>query len=64
MPDAADQFDRAVSGASPETLVVVDFYRTACGSCKYISAGFMKLCKGSHDEHEPVEFLKHNVFDA
>lgn len=59
----AEQLDGAISRADPKTLVVVDFYRTACGSCKYISAGFMKLCKGSHDEHEPVEFLKHNVYD-
>lgn len=30
-----------------KSLVVVDFYRTACGSCKYIEQGFTKLCKGS-----------------
>ena len=57
------QFDSILSSADPSALVVVDFYRTACGSCKYISAGFLKLCKGSHEGHAPVEFLKHNVFD-
>lgn len=42
-------------------LVVVDFYRTSCGSCKYIEQGFTKLCKGSGDQEAPVIFLKHNV---
>lgn len=42
-------------------LVVVDFYRTSCGSCKYIEQGFMKLCKGSGKQDSPVVFLKHNV---
>ncbi|KAK9792735.1 hypothetical protein WJX73_001490 [Symbiochloris irregularis] len=59
----AKQFDRAIASAPAETLVIVDFYRTACGSCKYISNGFVKLCMGSHAEHEPVQFLKHNVYD-
>ncbi|XP_077224504.1 thioredoxin-like 4, chloroplastic isoform X1 [Tasmannia lanceolata] len=45
------------------SLVVVDFYRTSCGSCKYIEHGFAKLCKGSGDEGAPVIFLKHNVID-
>ncbi|CAL1410774.1 unnamed protein product [Linum trigynum] len=44
-------------------LVVVDFYRTSCGSCKYIEQGFSKLCKGSGEEGSPVIFLKHNVID-
>ena len=43
------------------SLVVVDFYRTACGSCKYIEQGFMKLCKGAGDHADAVIFLKHNV---
>lgn len=42
-------------------LVVVDFYKTACGSCKYIEQGFSKLCKGSGSNDAPVIFLKHNV---
>lgn len=43
------------------SLVVVDFYRTSCGSCKYIEQGFAKLCRGLGDEEAPVIFLKHNV---
>jgi hypothetical protein len=43
------------------SLVVVDFYRTSCGSCKYIEQGFVKLCKGSGDQEAAVIFLKHNV---
>ncbi|KAF2534052.1 hypothetical protein F2Q70_00033019 [Brassica cretica] len=42
------------------TLVVVDFYRPSCGSCKYIEQGFSKLCKQSGDQEAPVIFLKHN----
>lgn len=43
-------------------LVVVDFYRPSCGSCKYIEKRFMRLCKqGSADDATPVVFLKHNV---
>ncbi|KAL1201966.1 Thioredoxin-like 4 [Cardamine amara subsp. amara] len=45
------------------SLVVVDFYRTSCGSCKYIEQGFSKLCKQSGDQEAPVIFLKHNVMD-
>ncbi|KAK8580978.1 hypothetical protein V6N13_144034 [Hibiscus sabdariffa] len=45
------------------SLVVVDFYRTSCGSCKYIEQGFSKLCKGASDEDADVIFLKHNVLD-
>ncbi|GJP52558.1 hypothetical protein CLOM_g11660 [Closterium sp. NIES-68] len=44
-------------------LVVVDFYRTACGSCKYIEQGFAKLCRAEGDLEHPVIFLKHNVMD-
>ncbi|GAA0153159.1 oxidoreductase [Lithospermum erythrorhizon] len=46
-----------------ESLVVVDFYKTSCGSCKYIEQGFSKLCRGSGDQDAPVIFLKHNVVD-
>lgn len=46
-----------------DSLVVVDFYRTSCGSCKYIEQGFAKLCKGSGDQEAAVTFLKHNVID-
>ncbi|KAL5982465.1 hypothetical protein ACLOJK_016537 [Asimina triloba] len=46
-----------------DSLVVVDFYRTSCGSCKYIEQGFAKLCRGSGDEDAPIIFLKHNVID-
>ncbi|KAL1359882.1 hypothetical protein HN51_005225 [Arachis hypogaea] len=45
------------------SLVVVDFYRTSCGSCKYIEQGFAKLCKKAGDDEAPVIFLKHNVMD-
>ncbi|KAL3655158.1 hypothetical protein CASFOL_000944 [Castilleja foliolosa] len=44
-------------------LVIVDFYRTSCGSCRYIEQGFVKLCKGSGNKDAPVIFLKHNVID-
>lgn len=44
-----------------DSLVVVDFYRTSCGSCKYVEQGFAKLCRGSGDQEAAVIFLKHNV---
>jgi len=43
--------------------IVVDFYKTACGSCRYIQPGFVKLCQASVAGHAPVVFLKHNIFD-
>lgn len=49
--------DSKSSGA----LVVVDFFRTSCGSCRYIERGFQKLCKGAGDGEASVVFLKHNV---
>ncbi|WVZ74947.1 hypothetical protein U9M48_023060 [Paspalum notatum var. saurae] len=44
-------------------LVVVDFYRPSCGSCRYIEKRFIRLCKGSRGDSAPVVFLKHNVID-
>ncbi|XP_019155834.1 PREDICTED: thioredoxin-like 4, chloroplastic [Ipomoea nil] len=59
-----EEFSRIMEKAKQTgALVVVDFYRTSCGSCKYIEQGFVKLCKGSGDEEAPVVFLKHNVLD-
>ncbi|EEF52402.1 thioredoxin-like 4, chloroplastic [Ricinus communis] len=46
-----------------DSLVVVDFYRPSCGSCKYIEQGFAKLCRGAGDNEASVIFLKHNVID-
>ena len=60
---AAKEFDEIVSSASPKALIIVDFYKTACGSCRYIQPGFVKLCRSSQEEHAPVVFLKHNVID-
>lgn len=42
-------------------LVVVDFFRTSCGSCRYIEKGFQKLCKGAGNGEASVIFVKHNV---
>lgn len=59
-----EEFSRILEKAKEtNSLVVVDFYRTSCGSCKYIEQGFAKLCKGSGDEEAAVIFLKHNVID-
>ncbi|XP_042393168.1 thioredoxin-like 4, chloroplastic [Zingiber officinale] len=61
-----DEFSRIMERAKAAgALVVVDFYRTSCGSCKYIEQGFAKLCKCAGDRQaEPeVVFLKHNVID-
>ncbi|XP_021737134.1 thioredoxin-like 4, chloroplastic [Chenopodium quinoa] len=59
-----EEFLRILEKAKKKsTLVVVDFYRTSCGSCKYIEQGFSKLCKASGDDDVPVIFLKHNVLD-
>lgn len=57
-----EEFLRVLEKAKEtDSLVVVDFYRTSCGSCKYIEQGFAKLCKGSGDQDAAVTFLKHNV---
>lgn len=59
----AAEFQDILETENPNTLVVVDFYKTACGSCRYIQPGFVKLCHNSEEEHAPVIFLKHNVID-
>ena len=76
--DGLSAFDAALAAAGPDALVVVDFYKTACGACRYIAPGFVKLCKaagkgdggqgGGHEQQPPpllpdVAFLKHNVLD-
>eukprot|EP01025_Chloroclados_australasicus_P030536 TRINITY_DN3064_c0_g1_i3.p1 TRINITY_DN3064_c0_g1~~TRINITY_DN3064_c0_g1_i3.p1 ORF type:complete len:267 (+),score=27.92 TRINITY_DN3064_c0_g1_i3:111-911(+) len=58
-----DEMKHALLDAK-DSLVIVDFYKTACGACKYIQSGFVKLCKAAYSGEEPqVVFLKHNVFD-
>lgn len=59
-----EEFHRILEKAKERnSLVVVDFYRTSCGSCKYIAQIFSKLCKGSGNQDAKVMFLKHNVID-
>jgi len=60
---AVAEFQDVLASTPEETLVVVDFYKTACGSCRYIQPGFVKLCHNLEEEHAPVVFLKHNVID-
>eukprot|EP00252_Welwitschia_mirabilis_P010707 TRINITY_DN24143_c0_g1_i2.p1 TRINITY_DN24143_c0_g1~~TRINITY_DN24143_c0_g1_i2.p1 ORF type:complete len:178 (+),score=13.81 TRINITY_DN24143_c0_g1_i2:181-714(+) len=59
----AELFEILERAKKSNSLVVIDFYRTACGSCKYIEQGFIKLCKGAGDKEASVIFLKHNVVD-
>jgi thiol-disulfide isomerase/thioredoxin len=33
------EMQSALTEAGPDALVVVDFYKTACGACKYIQPG-------------------------
>ncbi|RZS25719.1 hypothetical protein BHM03_00058966 [Ensete ventricosum] len=57
-----EEFARILDKSKADgSLVVVDFYRASCGSCKYIEQGFAKLCRGSGDQQADVVFLKHNV---
>ncbi|KAJ4765260.1 hypothetical protein LUZ62_075635 [Rhynchospora pubera] len=59
-----EEFQKILEKAKERgALVVVDFYRTSCGSCKYIEQGFKKMCKGAGDDDADVIFLKHNVID-
>jgi hypothetical protein len=64
------EFQQALQAAGPRTLVVVDFFKSACGACKFIYPGFVKMCRDStsqqqqqqeEDSSQPVVFLKHNV---
>jgi Thioredoxin len=60
-----DEFQEILEKAKGRgALVVVDFYRTSCGSCKYIEQLFKKMCKGAADEDADVLFLKHNVISS
>ncbi|BBM98059.1 hypothetical protein MPTK1_1g10500 [Marchantia polymorpha subsp. ruderalis] len=59
-----EEFDELLGQAKEQgSLVVVDFFRPSCGSCKYIEKGFAKLCKGAGNSDAHVMFLKHNVVD-
>eukprot|EP00892_Ulva_mutabilis_P008638 jgi/Ulvmu1/6146/UM028_0002.1 len=61
---SAQDFKQICQDAN-QALVVVDFYKTSCGACKYMMNGFFKLCKATYsaDEHPDVIFLKHNVYN-
>lgn len=50
-------------GKEHGVLIVVDFFRTACPSCKYVEKGYLKLCRLEGELEEPVLFFKHNVMD-
>lgn len=54
-----------ITQESSNALIVVDFYKTSCGACKYMMNGYFKLCKATYSatEHPDVIFLKHNVYD-
>lgn len=66
-----EEFQQALQAAGPRTLVVVDFFKTACGACKFIYPGFVKMCRESasqqqqqqQEDSQPIVFLKHNVYD-
>lgn len=65
--------DAVLNSAHPNTLIVIDFYKTACGACRFIEPGFVKLCRASQSQSQGKEadataypaivFLKHNVYD-
>lgn len=57
MLDSVEQLQSIVSSAEPHVLVVVDFYKTSCGACKYIAPGFVKLCKATESDTPSVIFL-------
>eukprot|EP00898_Chlorokybus_atmophyticus_P000017 jgi/Chlat1/1015/Chrsp109S01444 len=62
------EFDHVLEEAQAHNqLVVVDFYNSSCGACKYIAPQFVKLCKqtggGGESDIDPVSFVKHNVRD-
>lgn len=59
-----DELQQQLKNAPPGALVVVDFYKTSCGACRYIAPGFVKMCKASGSgQTRAVTFLKHNVID-
>jgi hypothetical protein len=37
--NTTEEMQSALTEAGPDALVVVDFYKTACGACKYIQPG-------------------------
>ncbi|XP_024534646.1 thioredoxin-like 4, chloroplastic [Selaginella moellendorffii] len=73
------EFDAILERAREEhDLVVVDFYNTSCGACKYMLPQFVKLCKrgcssdecvadpqedDEHSDESQIVFVKHNVLD-
>lgn len=67
--ETPEDLDAILADVAPSTLVVVDYYKTACGACRYVAPGFVKLCKaagkaGTAAASSPdVVFLKHNVED-
>lgn len=64
------EFEKVLHDAEEANeLVVVDFYNSSCGACKYLLPQLIKLCKkGCGDECHVNEaigvvFVKHNVRD-
>ncbi|GLJ29499.1 hypothetical protein SUGI_0581500 [Cryptomeria japonica] len=64
------EFEKVLNDAQEHNkLVVLDFYNTSCGSCKYILPQFIKLCKKGCGEECMVDddlrvvFVKHNIRD-
>lgn len=62
------EFEKVVNDAQQQKkLVVMDFYDTSCGACKYILHQVIKLCKKGCGEEcsvgGEVVFIKHNIKD-
>lgn len=64
------EFEKVVNDAQQQNkLVVMDFYDTSCGACKYILHQFIKICKKgcgeecSVGDELGVVFIKHNIKD-
>lgn len=40
--DSIEELQAQLDAAGPDALVVVDFYKTACGACKFIQPGWVR----------------------
>ncbi|KAI5063819.1 hypothetical protein GOP47_0020489 [Adiantum capillus-veneris] len=64
------QFENVLYDAEQTNkLVMIDFYSSSCGACKYLLPQVINLCKKGCEDSCPVDdswgiiFLKHNVRD-
>lgn len=52
------ELDGVFRSARPDSLIVIDFFKTDCPACKVMAPSFHRLCKSASQDAQHVIFVK------